>query len=560
MPDNIRFSNDPAPEVLSYFRNKGLTPSFDWRDVWPQEHAHAFTVAKATQIEVLSTIREAIDQAIVNGVPFEQFRATLEPRLRALGWWGRQAVTDTVTGETVDAQLGSPRRLRIIYDANIRTAIAAGLWERIQRSKAILPFLIYIETTSKEPREEHLEWAHEPVVLPVDDPWWETHFPPNGWQCKCSVLQVDEEEAKAAGWTKKTKAPALDEQAWFNKRTGDTEMVPKGIDPGWATNPGFTRQRLLEEYLAGRMTDAEPALKEVIARDLTSNWLFKKMTDGEFYKFGQPAASGTLFAAPIGVVPPEIAKAAGAKNGVIWLTPDGAFAIGKTPLEKDPSTYAAVGGQPRMPASEWMLATRVLDEGAVIRVPSVGDKPNPGRFGSLFPQKNPDAFTVYRLIDGQYYRVDFSLRDRTFDGQKIPGDGRLTIESFHKVSKRVAEKELLAARYAGTLLKEQQGAASPEPYQLPPGAGGPAGPAEPSKYQPDIGPGGAHFLPPGASGPAGPGAPSNYQPYTGTGGAPLLPPGAGGPAGPGDASTFQPYVAPKAAPTRSKKTKKEDGQ
>ncbi len=437
MTDRIRYSRNAAPEVLDYFRHKSMVPSFDWRDVWPQEHAHAFTIAKATQIEVLDTIRAAIDKAIERGIPFEQFRKELTPQLQSLGWWGKQLVVDPLTGETVEAQLGSPRRLKVIYDANIRTANAAGLWQRVWRTRDTLPFLVYIRTVSKEPRELHLDWAEAPVVLLVEDPWWETHFPPNGWQCKCSVLQIDEEAARAYGWTPETKAPPLDEQPWLNARTGETMMVPAGIDPGWANNPGFTRQRLLEEYLAGRMTDADPTLKSVIEKDLTSNWLFKKMTQGEFYKFGE--AMGSQFASPIGVVSEAIQKAAGAKNGVVWLTPDKAFSIGKGELSIE----------------EWRKATTTLDQGAVVRAPSSGDKANPGRFGSLFPQAKPDYFEVYKKVSGQYYKVSITMRDRTLETEIIKGGARLTIEAFAPVKNKVAELEIAAARAAGLLIKEE---------------------------------------------------------------------------------------------------------
>ena len=140
------FSTDPPPEALAYFRNKGLRPSFNWQDVWAQEHAFAFTVAKATQLEVLLTIRKAVDDALAKGLTFDDFSKQLAPRLQGFGWWGRQFVVDPLTDQEIVAQLGSPQRLRLIYDANLRSAHAAGQWDRAQRTKAVLPFFLYVET------------------------------------------------------------------------------------------------------------------------------------------------------------------------------------------------------------------------------------------------------------------------------------------------------------------------------------------------------------------------------------------------------------------------------
>ena len=49
----------------------------------------------------------------------------LEPQLRALGWWGRQVVP-APDGAEDEVQLGSPRRLKTIYDTNMRVAYNAG--------------------------------------------------------------------------------------------------------------------------------------------------------------------------------------------------------------------------------------------------------------------------------------------------------------------------------------------------------------------------------------------------------------------------------------------------
>lgn len=255
----------PVPsEALAFFRAKKLTVGFDYRDVWRAEHATQFTVAKAMNLDVLISLREGVDQALANGTTFAQFKRELTPLLQRLGWWGVDEMTDPLTGERRLVQLGSPRRLKTIYDANLRTARAAGQWERIQRNKASHPYLLYRLGPSENHREQHVRWNG--TLLPVDDPFWATHSPPNGWGCKCWIRQVSKHEYERLKGTGKylSEAPSQPLREWINKRTGEVEQVPDGIDPGWDTNPGAAgrlaqvEQRLQEKQAAYTVTMAKP--------------------------------------------------------------------------------------------------------------------------------------------------------------------------------------------------------------------------------------------------------------------------------------------------------------
>ncbi len=153
-----------------------------------------------------------------------------------------------MTGLEREVQLGSPRRLRTIFDTNMRMAHAAGRWQRFEAGKKALPYLIRIAVLDSVTRPQHRRWHH--IVLPIDHPFWRTHYPPDGWHCRCIVIAANEamlaqrglkistdDELEALDW-KKTRP-------WLNKRTGQTLTVPVGIDPGFAYNVGLARRAAL---------------------------------------------------------------------------------------------------------------------------------------------------------------------------------------------------------------------------------------------------------------------------------------------------------------------------
>lgn len=240
VPD-IQLKPLPAAEAVAYFRQKGYRVGFDYRDVERQEHQAAFTVAKAMQIDLLQDIRGELDKALADGTTFADFKRALRPRLIDRGWWGRQEVTDPVTGERQVAQLGSPRRLAVIFDTNLATAYSEGQDERIQRNKGIFGFLEYVQTSSLRPDPAHLKYVG--LVLPVDDPFWPAHKPVKRYGCKCGVIQHTGRTLAREG-LQVGKAPPEVMRTVANKRTGEELQVPVGVDPAFHYPPGGRRANL----------------------------------------------------------------------------------------------------------------------------------------------------------------------------------------------------------------------------------------------------------------------------------------------------------------------------
>ena len=228
-------------EALKHLKGKRSHISFAWQDTASYEHAVSFTVAKMMDEDMLGETRAAVTDALANGTDFATFQKRLKPYLMARGWWGQAVMGDPDTGEIQKVQLGSTRRLRTIYHTNLHTAYAAGQWERIQRNKKLFPYLKYIPSDAAEPRESHKPFYG--MVLPVDDPFWSTHFPPNGWGCKCNVRALTREQAEKTGISK---SPVLKDVEHINTRTGEVEYYPEGVNPSFAHNPGDRLEALLQ--------------------------------------------------------------------------------------------------------------------------------------------------------------------------------------------------------------------------------------------------------------------------------------------------------------------------
>jgi len=291
-PDRPGYSFDPGPppEASRFLRAKGLRPAFSFLDVEPEEHAVAFSVAKATELDLLAAMQGHVQRALDEGLTFETFQKNWRSDPALAEWWGRKRMVDPVTGAEEIVQLGSPRRLKTIYDANLRSARAAGQWERIERTKAALPYLEYRLGPSEVHRPEHA--AKEGLILPVDSPFWDEWMPPNGWGCKCWVRQLTRREAERRGVSP---APDVPDRIWTNKRTGEAQLVPEGIDPGWQRNPGRLRRQGVEALLRDKLEAAPEAVVQAALRDISESWHVRRiMTD--------PKAVGN---APVGLLPRE---------------------------------------------------------------------------------------------------------------------------------------------------------------------------------------------------------------------------------------------------------------
>jgi hypothetical protein len=275
MPEpTIRLGVMEPRDAVAVFQQRGqLETTYAWQDLWHHEHARAFTVSRLANVQLLEQMRAEIDSAIKNGTRFDEFAKAMRPRLEAAGWWGKREVIESSTGE-IHTTTFDPQRLRLIYDTNTRQSYAAGRWQRAERSAHRFPFLLYRTAQDERVRASHRRWNN--LALPIGHTFWDAHYPPNGWRCRCMAFPVDQRDIdrrRAAGDDIRTEAPPDDLVEFVNKRTGQVTQVPRGIDPGFDYNPGKVNQaeragRQLAEVLGGAAPDVA---RSVIGQTMRSD-------------------------------------------------------------------------------------------------------------------------------------------------------------------------------------------------------------------------------------------------------------------------------------------------
>jgi len=261
--------NVPFDEAIAYFRGKGLRPTFSYKDMIGRANDQAFTVAKMMDVDLLKQVRDSLDSALANGQSFTEWKRGIVPILKSSGWWGRKFVDDPQTDQTELAQLGSAWRVDTIFRTNMQTAYAAGQWQQIWDQSEVAPFLLYDAVDDFRTRAAHRAW--DGTVLPVNSTWWKTHYPPNGWNCRCGVIQLDESDLQALSLKPSAEPPDDGSYGWTNPRTGERISIPNGLDPGFDRNAGdvmfIELRKLLDQKVANLPQPMQVAIASAIRRE-----------------------------------------------------------------------------------------------------------------------------------------------------------------------------------------------------------------------------------------------------------------------------------------------------
>ena len=139
----------------------------------------------------------------------------------------------------------------------MNTARAQAHYKNAKANAEDRPYWQYDALQDGRTRPHHA--AMDGLVFRHDDPFWDSHYPPNGFNCRCRVRAFTEDDLKERDLKVTSGNEHLrqvDQQVGVDKRTGevikrpatefrhgDRVMTP---DPGWNYNPGATATRDLQ--------------------------------------------------------------------------------------------------------------------------------------------------------------------------------------------------------------------------------------------------------------------------------------------------------------------------
>ena len=173
----------------------------------------------APQIEIVKSELGGMVHEKVETAAYEAMKAGAHARegARAVGEAMRKAGIDPQNSFTTEA----------IYRTQSKLSYGAGRWQENQADyvQEILWGYVYVTAGDDRVRAEH--YALDGTRAPKDDPIWDRIWPPNGWACRCDVVEIFVDD------------PAEERQTeMWDEREVDGKMVVPGPDKGFAYNPG----------------------------------------------------------------------------------------------------------------------------------------------------------------------------------------------------------------------------------------------------------------------------------------------------------------------------------
>lgn len=163
-------------------------------DLLPRLRTHAFFSARVAEARILDALRSYADRYAKGEIDAATARLELKKFLA-----GESAGEADPERQTILKKLSTTARLDLILSQTQLQAAAIGARETALDPDLVerFPYFRYVPSVAANRREEHRQYYN--IVLPKTHPFWLTHTPPLGFNCRCGLEELTAEEAGEIG-------------------------------------------------------------------------------------------------------------------------------------------------------------------------------------------------------------------------------------------------------------------------------------------------------------------------------------------------------------------------
>ena len=291
MQPNLSLALNLPPEgALRYFDSLNLPLPANAGEAIAQAAAKARSIAGIQQQEIVGDLFNSLRQSAAEGTPFATWRKNMLTMLRERGLALDKAgdMVQQSTGEVVGTGL-TRHRLQTIYRTNMTNARMASLWQKLQENKDARPYLQYSAINDMRTRKTHL--ALDDLVYPIDDPFWDYFYPPNGFRCRCHVIALAPRDVARAGLTVSHSSPEQFSEMVITNRKGQSHTRTRITladgrsftpDKGFDNNVGKNHLAQLGQLQMERAVDLPPWLASMAVGEALKDPAFSQAIAQQF--------------------------------------------------------------------------------------------------------------------------------------------------------------------------------------------------------------------------------------------------------------------------------------
>lgn len=349
---NVAFKIGQTPEQAVEFlrQKKMLAAKVFTKDLKESALARAATIARLSSAEMTKDIYQSLETAMREGKPLHQWKKELVGEFERKGWLAGhdkkiskgidgKLLADPKTGE----YFGTPRRLNTIYRVNMQAAYSAARYQRLRDNVDNRPYWQYSAVGDARTRPAHLALSGK--IYRYDDPFWTTFYPPNGFNCRCTVIALSDRDLARRGidevgdsseFLVEATRPAdkfgnKEKTVGFKLADGTVRIADKGFDYNvgrisYKPNLDLYPEKLAHQFAKVEMTGAEFRLdykrleQQVSEMKRTLSSEGKKLTAEQMFAVRDNLTKNFKFAA--GVLTEESKALMKSNTATVWLSDD----------------------------------------------------------------------------------------------------------------------------------------------------------------------------------------------------------------------------------------------